>query len=1277
MTAKRITRRLTRIAAFILGFIVVLLAVFHFWFINHAKSLIEDIVEKQSKGKLHLSIGKFRFNWMNRKMELRNAVFYSTDTATASTANRLRVDRIQIQVKEILPLIFDKKFYIDSIKLVNPEITVTKLRPKDTLSAKDTSLSIPQEMGRIYNSIQDALQVLQVDRFQIDNGTFTLINRVRPEEKPITISRLNFHLDNLQVTDPNKTENDSKILFSDNVVLQTTHQNILFPDGRHRLIFSNFRINILNRLAEFDSCTIIATKGDSAGNSFRIFFDKLRMTNIDFDTLYHTEVIKADSVYCINPRFRLDVDLPKRTGPVKPPKLDELIQQLTGNIQLGFVVVQNGSFDINTLREGRPSSFTSDHNNFELRGLRIQENAQRPLTVEGFAIAIRNYETFLRDSAYTIRFDSIRFNNNRISLNNFSYQETRNNKVINNLSMPRFELQGLSWDNLVFEQQLNAEKVTLYRPVISYNLVRNRNRPSQDVFQVLAGIGSSLQLSNVDIIDGKVDLLLEKNARLQLEGANMSVRGKELVGSRGLTSIRKAVDELHFSKGIFTAGDLTMRLENVQFKGGVNGLSAGTVYLRNKTMAIDAKGVTIESMLSDDRLQQTTIRGMQWQQADVRIMPGGKAGAPGSLVVEKIRGANTKIVVDQDMRKASVFLERISVDAFRSVPGRPLQLSGLVAAGRDLSVADSALLLTVKALNIADGRSSTLQEVAYTSYTPNDSVHITVPALSLVPDINAMLRGAITADAVTVSRPVITISLRHTDTAGAAGKNSIGSIAIGRLRIVQPVVQYRSTTPKGISRLEWSGNINDNYIDLANLALNSETGSAAVGQLRFSMDHFRYTDPKGKAFNAGKGEIEAQVNQLAWHTNADSTRDWTGTLAYLAARQFIIDSLDLKGGTLTIDSARLSDLSISSATLPDFRRLVSNNTRFHLYAVTGSYHNADEQYHWYNAGYNRLTKHFSLDSFTYRPAAEQEAFLNAQTFQTDYMAVRTGRVDIGPFDIYRYIQDSIMELGIVTIHDGYLYNFRDKRLPRPPGVIRHLPVNLVKKIPVMLEVDTVHIINANVDYGELNEKTGAEGTITVNRLQATVTNLRNFDIAEHDSLLIRASAYLQDTMLTRLQVKESYTDSLAGFLMTAQMGPADLTVLNPVLAPMAGAELRSGKLDTMTLRVVGREYLAFGSMNMYYHDLKVKIKRPDGKRSFVNGIITFVANTLIKNENRDRTGTVFFQRLRDRSAINYLVKIALSGVTSSVGVKRNKKQVRRYRKEIRSRNLPLIEAPSF
>jgi hypothetical protein len=94
---------------------------------------------------------------------------------------------------------------------------------------------------------------------------------------------------------------------------------------------------------------------------------------------------------------------------------------------------------------------------------------------------------------------------------------------------------------------------------------------------------------------------------------------------------------------------------------------------------------------------------------------------------------------------------------------------------------------------------------------------------------------------------------------------------------------------------------------------------------------------------------------------------------------------------------------------------------------------------------------------------------------------------------------------------------------------------------------------------------------------------------------------------------------------------------------------------------------------MYYHNLKVRVGRTKERRGFFAGVVTFLANTVIRNENKKRVGLVFFERLRDRSAINYLVKITLSGVTSSVGVKSNKKQIKKYNKEIKSRDLPPIE----
>jgi len=97
---------------------------------------------------------------------------------------------------------------------------------------------------------------------------------------------------------------------------------------------------------------------------------------------------------------------------------------------------------------------------------------------------------------------------------------------------------------------------------------------------------------------------------------------------------------------------------------------------------------------------------------------------------------------------------------------------------------------------------------------------------------------------------------------------------------------------------------------------------------------------------------------------------------------------------------------------------------------------------------------------------------------------------------------------------------------------------------------------------------------------------------------------------------------------------------------------------------------------MYYHDLKVQFLRNDTeeKKRFLKGLITFIANSfVIKNKNDKRTGVVYFPRLRDRSFINYYIKIVMSGVASSIGAKKNKKLLRRYQKQIKLRQLPPID----
>ena len=197
LEVKPTRRKLLKISAIIIGALLLLLLGFHFWFKAHAKQMLEDLVESKSNGKLKMKVGKLKFSYFSRNMELDNVSFYNTDTINVNTTYRFDVKKIKLKVKSLIGVIFQDRFLIDTLTLHDPDIQVTRLkRNEKTDRIKASDLSIPEEMGKIYKSIQDALNVLKVSKFSIQNGKLTLNNRIRPNQQPVTFSNLDFHIDN-------------------------------------------------------------------------------------------------------------------------------------------------------------------------------------------------------------------------------------------------------------------------------------------------------------------------------------------------------------------------------------------------------------------------------------------------------------------------------------------------------------------------------------------------------------------------------------------------------------------------------------------------------------------------------------------------------------------------------------------------------------------------------------------------------------------------------------------------------------------------------------------------------------------------------------------------------------------------------------------------------------------------------------------------------------------------------------------------------------------------
>ena len=722
-------------------------------------------------------------------------------------------------------------------------------------------------------------------------------------------------------------------------------------------------------------------------------------------------------------------------------------------------------------------------------------------------------------------------------------------------------------------------------------------------------------------------------------------------------------------------GDLTANLANVNFTGGLNNhLHAGTLEVKNKSnLDIRASGVTISTLLIDDKLNQTTISGVNWKKADIKLasFPGQiKQNSPG-FSLKEIGGTNTSLLMTDSDKKLSLYLKELSADELSIRTGSKPVVNGLKASGNNLQLANGPVQLNIEDLQLADHQLSVFRNLTYNKKDESDSIKVSIPQLEFEPDINTIIDGNITTANIRIIKPDIQIHSRKTGN-GESKKKSFDFplTSINSLTIEQPTLHLSNNTGKGIAKLNWNGSGNEIHLhDL--LIVHNSPARISARRLELSLHNFLYTGAGGKTFDAKDGKLNVQLNNVELQQTETNDWDWKGDIGRLDAKNFIIDSLGRNCGTLTLSTARLNDFSVMSTSLLNIRELISNNSKFRVGEMTGSYNDAKNHFSWYNTSYDKNTRLLSVDSFSYHPVLDQQSFIEESPWQTDYITAKTGAISVGPFDIEKYIKDSVLDMGMMNIVDGRLTIFRDKRRPREPGVIRPLPADLLEKIPVHLQIDTVKIKNSHVEYEEYNERTNKAGKITVARLNGHFARVRNHNLIQSDSLYLVADGFIEDSIYTKLNVKESYTDSLGGFLMTVQMGPANLTVLNPVLRPLASAELKSGRLDTLLLRVVGREELAFGEIKMSYHDLKVLVVKKGGsKKPLLSGIKNFFVNSLIRNESNEKGSRIFIRRQRDRSAINYLVKITFNGITNTITGKKSKKAYRKNKEEIARKPLP-------
>lgn len=1254
------------------------------WFINHAEDLVQQFIYNESNGTVDLKIGKVRYNHERQLLTLIKTRFITP--GNENTRYNITAEKFILKVGTLRSILNGGKLQVDSILCESPEVEVVKLRPEP-----NRDFSIPEEMSKVYKILGRSLRNLTIRQFRLSNGVFSIRRQYQQASKPVRMDRINLLVDEIHADAHN--DDSSRFLFTDRIILESTNQDILLADGYHGLQFKKFYLNTKNRIIQLDSCLVFGNKRDTAYGEFRVFFERLRLTNTDLNSLAKKDIIVTDSVLCTRPDIQFRFELKDNPGSYQSIKkrlnkdsVERAFKELVGNLQLGYIDVEEAGIDITAMRQGEVSRYTSERSNFTIHDVRIIQSPEIPIRIGRFDFEIMDYLGYSTDSLYAIRFDSIQLMDDKLSLSHFSIRATKRNQNAEwrEVKMKAFELEDIYWTELIFKNRLRARNARLVNPGVELNLqgqVKGKAKPKGSLFLALASFRKYVEMDNLFLKDASVTIRSGNGSVLKMDGFNTGIDVNKLLGSGDATDLINSIQAFDFARGTLSNNAENILLTSGRYDGNSQHLQLGKATYTNKRnpIVITAEALTLtEAERTPDNQFKAT--DLSWKKADIliqkRSQPRRQPSTEKPLLIgwNRTFGQDTRLVIETGETSLRTNMRSLQTGpVLIPTNGKP-RISNLDLEGNALILRQSDFMTSIGSYQIIDEKTSRFSKIHLEIPAGKKLVTADIPRLDMIPDLESFIDNKPSLSKIRIYDPLI----RFTENPGLKPDNASSGIppfTLGELQLTGVVLEgIQELLPEEMNVLFRIPTLKVTNIRSSGQALSFGRMDGDLKELSIKKTDMQIGAPSPEPATFTLSNFSLNPNKT---TNGRSWKFWLDSLAIPRINTVLHNGAPERTSYLNTTAFRVGGLEFRSDNTGSMLALTENNPALFLAANHINYHNPYQTIDFTTVNFHQKNKRLTAESFNIRPLLDKDSFTRSLTYQKQYLKAGSGRIVMDGVDLEKYLRDDIVQAKKVDIKDPVLYIFKDRTLPVKSGTIKKLPTVQIKNINQAIRFDTVRLHEGSIRYEEINDLTGKPGRVDFSRTEARITNFRTSDFNENDSMDLTMRSAMLDTAEIRLRFRESYTDSLNGFLMSLQIGRFSLPALNSVLEPIASARIRSGYLDTLTMKAVGNEYTAWGKMQMYYRDLKVQFlnKEDYEKKTAFTRLVNFAANAIVRKGNRKKTGTVYTERNREKGFVNYWMRIALSGMLTNAGIRGNNKQDRNYHKEIRKKQIP--EIPDF
>ncbi|RFS15125.1 hypothetical protein [Emticicia sp. C21] len=251
--------------------------------------------------------------------------------------------------------------------------------------------------------------------------------------------------------------------------------------------------------------------------------------------------------------------------------------------------------------------------------------------------------------------------------------------------------------------------------------------------------------------------------------------------------------------------------------------------------------------------------------------------------------------------------------------------------------------------------------------------------------------------------------------------------------------------------------------------------------------------------------------------------------------------------------------------------------------------------------------------------------------------------------------DNKLYAHTMNVGGGFVKVFNDKRYPRMKrNKVGEYPHQLLKKIDLKLNINTINISNVRVTYSEFDPEAKLTGFISFDRITGKIFNATNDSLPLLKNPICKAQFHTYFMNKGNLDVYFAFnTPSPKGdFTVEGQLGNFEGTSINKITIALAKVSLQSLQVNKYVFKLKGDDNRVTGTGTLYYENLKATLlkvvdknleeqKEKPRKRLF--GIFkrkplpTFIVNNLILKDSNPRksgklvTGNVNLTRVPEKS----------------------------------------------